>query len=252
MSVFGRLFTLSAMALAGSLWLLSCGGSEPVNKTAAAPQKEIKGIEGDDKSRCDYKGRADREVNEVPGPGATEPNIRRVFGIIGEGEQRRKVLLCREVDTNLDGMKDVVRTYTDKGEALNELADSNYDGKVDTWIQFSRGRIAKVQIDRNGDGRPDETRHYVNGKLVRAERDTNGDGKPDVWEIYEDGRLQRMGVDLDYDGHVDRWDRDEAVMRAMAEKERAEAERDEAERKKHEQEAVDAGATDARVSARKR
>jgi hypothetical protein len=246
-----RLLLAAALGVAGCLAVLACGGSETGSKTGAGA-KQVRGIEGDDKSRCDFKGRADREVNETAGPGAIQPNIRRVFGVVGEGEQRRKILLCREVDTNLDGSKDVVRTYTDKGDALNELADSNYDGQIDTWITFARGRIAKVQLDRTNDGRPDETRFYVGGKLARAQRDTNNDGKPDIWEIYEDGRLQRMGVDLDHDSHVDRWDRDESLMRAEAEKERQEIEREEAERRKQQEAALDGGPTDARVSARKR
>ena len=246
-----RLIAAAALCVAGCFALLSCGGSDKEPKTGAGI-KQVKGIEGDDKSRCDFKGRADREVNETAGPGAIQPNIRRVFGVVGEGDQRRKVLLCREVDTNLDGSKDVVRTYTDKGDALNELADANYDGQIDTWITFARGRIAKVQVDRTNDGRPDETRFYVGGKLARAQRDTNNDGKPDIWEIYEDGKLQRMGVDLDHDSHVDRWDRDESLVRATAEKERAELEREEAERKRQEEAALDGGPTDARVSVRKR
>jgi hypothetical protein len=177
-----------------------------------------------------------------------------VFAIVGEGDERRKILLCREVDTNLDGVKDVVRTYTDKGEALNELADSDYDGQIDTWVTFSRGRIAKWQSDRNRDGRPDEARFYSGGKLARAQRDTNNDGKPDTWEIYDEGRLQRMGVDIDHDGHVDRWDRDEEVMRALAAQEQQDIEREEAERKKQAGgDELDAGTvTDARVSVRKR
>src|SRR4029079_19368308 len=131
----------------------------------------------DDQSRCDFKGRADREVVESSGPGAMMPNVRRVFGIIGEGEDRRRVLFCREIDTNLDGAKDVVRTYNEKGDAVDEQADSNYDGRVDTWIRFSGGRIAKVELDANGDGKADETRYYVKGKISRAQRDTNYDGK---------------------------------------------------------------------------
>jgi hypothetical protein len=147
-----------------------------------------------------------------------------VFGIVGEGDDRRRVLLCREADTNLDGVKDVVRTYNDRGEALNELADADYDGNIDTWITFSRGRASKIQIDNARRGAPDETRLYVAGKLSRAQRDTNYDGKPDVWEIYSEGRLQRLGVDLDFDGHVDRWDRDEIALREINERERREAE----------------------------
>jgi hypothetical protein len=249
-----KLYLAAITIAAAGLSAWACGGSEQSARTAQATGT-VKGIEADDRSRCDFKGRADREVAETAGPGAIQPNIRRVYAIVGDGEDRRKVLLCREVDTNLDGQKDVVRTYTDKGEALNELADTNYDGQIDTWVTFARGRIAKWQSDQNKDGRPDESRFYVSGKLARAQRDTNNDGKPDVWEIYDEGRLQRMGVDLDHDGHVDRWDRDEAVMRAMAEQERQDLEREEAERRKREAELGDAGGgavTDARVSARKR
>ena len=48
------------------------------------------------------------------------------------GEDRHKVLICREIDTNFDGIKDVFRTYNEKGEAVKEEADSNYNGKIDT------------------------------------------------------------------------------------------------------------------------
>lgn len=246
--------TLFAASLSFAVY--ACGGSETAAKSPQKTSGEVKGIEGDDRSRCDFRGRADREVNETTAHGAIRPNIRRVFAVVGEGEDRRKVLLCREIDTNLDGMKDVVRTYTDKGEALNELADSNYDGTIDTWLTFSRGRINKVQTDSNKDGRPDKIRFYVAGKLSRAQRDTNYDGKPDVWEIYDQGSLQRMGVDLDFDGHVDRWDRDEIAMHAAAEREREELDREEEQRKKQRESELDAGTgggiTDARVSARNR
>jgi hypothetical protein len=152
------------------------------------------------------------------------PNIRRVYAILGTGEDRRRVLQCREVDTNLDGTKDVVRTYTDKGEKLNELSDSDYDGRIDTWVTFAGGHIAKVELDKKGTGKPTEWRFYNAGKLSRVQRDTNGDGKPDAWEIYAEGRLQRMGIDLDHDGRVDRWDRDEVIARQEQEKEQREAE----------------------------
>jgi len=204
--------------------LLGCGKSG-TQAPAKMSEKQVQGVAADDASRCDYKGRADREVQEVRGPGAEHANIRRVYSIVGEGEDRKKILLCREVDTNLDGAKDVMRTYTDKGEALNELADTNFDGKVDTWITFARGRMAKVQLDKSGRGQPEEVKFYVGGKLARAQRDTNGDGKPDQWEIYDEGRLQRLGVDLDHDGRVDRWDRDEIALRDIEAREKAEERR---------------------------
>lgn len=243
---------LFATVVGATLAIQACGGS---NQPAAnAPMKEVAGVPSDDRSRCDFKGRADREVSEATGPGATAPNIRRVYGVVGTGDDRRRVLLCREVDTNLDSAKDIVRTFNDRGEPLSELSDTNYDGKIDTWVTFTRGRVAKMMVDSNGSGQADETRFYVSGKLSRAQRDTNRDGKPDVWEVYEDGKLQRIGVDLDFDGHVDRWDRDEIALREIAEKERQEEEvqKKQSGEGQPQSEAADAGATDARVSARRR
>lgn len=236
-----------------SLLLVACGGSSSQQAQPRMSDKQVSGVAADDASRCDYKGRADREVQEVRGPGAQQPNIRRVFSIVGEGEDRKKILLCREVDTNLDGAKDVMRTYTDKGEPLNELADTNFDGKVDTWITFSRGRIAKVQLDKTGKGQPEEVKFYVGGKLARAQRDTNHDGKPDQWEIYDEGRLQRLGVDLDFDGRVDRWDRDELALRDIEAKEKAEEQKaKELEEAKKKQDEAEGKPVDGHVSPRNR
>jgi hypothetical protein len=185
-----------------------CAESHSVQVQTPSSTKRTDPARGDG-SRCEFKGRVDREVSESVGTGALQPSIRRVYRVVGEGDQRRRILICREVDTNLDGIKDLVRRYNDQGEVIEEQADSNYDGKLDTWIRFSKGRIAQVDVDLNGDDSPDETRYYVRGKLSRVQRDTNHDGKPDIWEIYAGGHLERMGVDVDHDGRVDRWNRDE-------------------------------------------
>jgi hypothetical protein len=147
---------VASVVVALSLGAYACGGSGKSSQTGAAMSGEVAGVAADDRSRCDFKGRSDREVVESLGPGAKRANIRRVYGVVGEGEERHRVLMCREVDTNLDGVKDVVRTYTDKGEALNEVADTNFDGKMDTWITFAKGRVAKLREDHNGDGQDDE------------------------------------------------------------------------------------------------
>jgi hypothetical protein len=243
---------LGWLCLSG-LVALGCGASGGGQAPPKMSDKQVTGVAADDASRCDYKGRSDREVQEIRGPGAEQPNIRRVFSIVGEGEERKKVLLCREVDTNLDGAKDVMRTYTDKGEPLNELADTNFDGKVDTWITFSRGRIAKVQLDKSGRGQPEEVKFYVGGKLARAQRDTNKDGKPDQWEIYDEGRLQRLGVDLDFDGRVDRWDRDEIALREIETKEKEDEKKAAAEEEaKKKQAEAEGKPVEGHVSPRKR
>jgi hypothetical protein len=198
---------------------LGCGGPK---KPAEAPEQVVAGMR-DDQSRCEYKGRDDRDVMESSSPASVVANVRRVYGYIGKATERRRILLCREVDTNLDGVKDLLHTYGDNGERLTEQADTNYDGKIDTWITFGRTRPAKLELDKDGDGKAEEVRFYTAGKLARVQRDTNKDDKADIFEIYDAGRLERMGLDVDFDGKVDTWRRDNVYAREQEEKERSEA-----------------------------
>lgn len=190
----------------------------------------------DDRALCNFKGRTDVEVMETAGPGALQPNVRRVWQVLGAGINRRRVLLCREIDTNLDGYKDVVRFYNDQGQSKEERADTNFDGNIDTWNLFASGRLAEVKHDRNYDGNADEWKVYLEGKLSRIKRDTNFDGKPDVWEMYRKGRLERMGVDVDGDERVDRWDHDKAYRKRMEELRKKKEEEEERKRKEREEE----------------
>jgi hypothetical protein len=212
-----ELLCLIALGLSGA----ACG-AEAGFKTQAPQVQATRNADGsiDDRSMCDWKGRGDREASETAGPGSIQPNVRRVWQIVGTGEDRHKVLVCREIDTNFDGVKDVVRRYNDKGESLHEESDANFDGRLDTWITFATGRLAEVKVDTDADGNPDEWKYYSGGKLARIKRDTNRDGKPDVWEIYRMGRLERMGVDVDGDERVDRWDHDNELRRRFEEAER--------------------------------
>jgi len=195
--------------------VLACGGSAPPPveaKTAPGGSKDQAKWPSDDHSMCDWRNKPELEVSETAGPGAIRPNIRRVYKMLGEGENRHRTLICREVDTNLDGIKDTVRTFNAKGEAQHEESDENYDGRVDHWRSFAGGSMVEEEIDTVGDGKPHEWKYYLNGSLSRIKRDKNGDGKPDVWEIYTKGRLERMGIDETGDGHVDRWDRDQILQ----------------------------------------
>jgi NADPH-dependent glutamate synthase beta subunit-like oxidoreductase len=194
MRIFTTPLLLSLVAVSG------CASSVQPKTTATAPVDPKKKAEKnavDDKPLCDFAGKKDVEVSETAGPGAVQPNVRRVWKLRGTGSDARKVLACREADTNLDGIKDVVRVYTEDGQSKEERADTNYDGKLDTWNVFSRGRLAEVRLDTNFDGEPDEWKTYVEGKLSRVKRDRNFDKKPDNWEMYRGGRLERIGVDLD-------------------------------------------------------
>jgi hypothetical protein len=117
------------LALVGSACSSSAPGFEAKAPGVKAPRRPDGSI--DDRSMCAWRGRKDLEASETAGPGAFQPNVRRVFQIIGTGEERTKVLVCREIDTNFDGVKDVVRRYNDKGESLHEEADANYDGRIE-------------------------------------------------------------------------------------------------------------------------
>lgn len=206
---------LGAGVLAVAFAFAACGGdpSKAAIKTPTAPggSKDPSKWPADDRSMCDWRSKPELEISETSGPGALKPNVRRVYKTFGEGDQRHKTLVCREIDTNLDGIKDVVRTFNPKGEALAEEADRDYDGRSDVWIKFVDGRMAEEDVDTNKDGKPDIWKFYVNGQLQRIRRDRNFDGKPDIWEIYARGRLERVGLDETFDGHVDRWDRDEQL-----------------------------------------
>lgn len=210
-------FTTKGSLALGLVAMLAaaCGGKSSDAKNATAPggSKDPTKWPADDRSMCDYRNKPELEVSETSGPGALKPNVRRVWKHLAEADTRKKVLVCREVDTNLDGIKDVVRTFNAKGEAVREEADRDFDGRIDIWLKFVDGRLAEEDVDTNGDGRPDVWKFFTDGQIQRIRRDRNNDGNPDVWEIYAHGRLERMGMDETFDGHVDRWDRDEQLKR---------------------------------------
>jgi hypothetical protein len=204
--------------------LVACGGSTPPpasSVTAPGGSKDQNKWPADDKSMCNWRSHPEWEVEETAGPGAMRPNVRRVYRWVGEGDQRHKVLMCREADINLDGIKDVVRTFNDKGEPVHEEADRNYDGRIDDWVDFVDGRIAKEAEDTRTPplGTPDVCKFYKEGVLARVRRNKHCTyptidcrvDKPttsDTWEVYTNGVLARIGQDTTCDGHIDRWDRD--------------------------------------------
>jgi hypothetical protein len=218
-----RAWTWAAVAVAGAVTLAAlaaCGGSDKQVRTTASVPVDANGAPKSDGGLCDHfvhwMNNPALEVSETAGAGSIRPNIRRVYKVVGDHDDRRSVLLCREIDTNLDGIKDVVRTFNEKGEPLHEEADTNYDGKVDDWVNFAGGRIEEEDVDTTyANGRPNVWKFYVDGQLSRIRRNTHcPSGKADTWEIYFNDRLERVGNDATCDGHVDRWDRDTQLMAA--------------------------------------
>jgi hypothetical protein len=182
------------------------------------PVAATSGAEAAPSSRCPYN-RARNDVSEYDTSGDNRPDVRKVFVRIGEGSLTRLVLSCRETDINSDGVKDVVRFYTDEGDALREEADRNFDGKIDELTFFEKGQVVRQEFDSQADGKLDTKIYFDKGLPQRAERDLSGKStpqkwQPDRWEYYVDGHMVRMGTDLDGDGKVDRWDRDANQRRA--------------------------------------
>jgi hypothetical protein len=211
------------------------GGGQPPPKTSAtAPggSHDFSKWPKDDKSLCQvaigWRDHPELEVQETVGPGSIKPNVRRIYRWVGERENRKQLLVCREIDTNLDGIKDVIRTFDEhKGEAKHEEADTDYDGVIDVKVDFVAGRIAREEIDTRHKSTvqmwvPDVWKFYIDGILSRIRRNTHcPSGKADTWEIYRSGRLERVGNDQTCDGHVDRWDRDTDQVIAQDEAQKA-------------------------------
>ncbi len=197
---------------------VACGGAKPA--VQSQPVQDPSNWPKNDGSLCDrfvhWSTNNALEVSETAGAGSIRPNIRRVYKQVGEHDDRHNVLLCREIDTNLDGIKDVVRTFNEKGEPLHEEADKNFDGKIDDWVNFAAGRIEEEDVDTTfSTGRPNVWKFYVDGQLSRIRQNRHcTNGKPDTWEIYYNDRLERVGNDETCDGHVNRWDRDAQLMAA--------------------------------------
>jgi hypothetical protein len=159
------------------------------------------------------------EVSEYDTSGDDVPDVRKVFLRVGEGSLARLVLVCRETDLNGDGVKDVVRYYSEEGRPLREESDRNFDGQMDAITIFQDGQILRQEFDNTGNGLIDTKIFYDQGRPLRAERDLAGRSTPekwqaDRWEYFEEGRVVRMGTDVDGDGTVDRWDRDTSLRRA--------------------------------------
>jgi hypothetical protein len=130
-------------------------------------------------------------------------------------------------------------TYDPTTGALTRLeADSDHDGKVDTWAYMDGTRVVRVEVDENGDGKvdrweyhrrpsPEESRQFSGRQspgppspvdpVERVERATRYDGIVSRWEYFENGSLARVEEDIDGDGKRDKWEiYTDGTLRMMA------------------------------------
>ncbi len=107
-------------------------------------------------------------------------------------------------DLNYDGRVDRVEYYDAKGMLAKTETDTNNNNKLDEWVFYDNGIIARAQKDSNGDGKADRLHSYSpNGVLKKTELDTDNDGEIDEWVYYSNGKPRRVDKDTTGDGIPD-------------------------------------------------
>lgn len=204
---------LRAGALGVAAALAACSSAQTTTRRMQARAEPAlqSNTSRDDHRRCDATG-AGRSQSEYDTNADGVPDVRKVFQIEGEGQEAHPVLICREVDLNHDGTKDVFRFYNDQGRTLREEEDRNFDGLLDVITYFDGGEVVRREFDMNHDGMIDMRMFYRDHRPYRAEREMQNDNaadfRPDYWEFYDTrGHVVRIGWDYDHDGRADRWDR---------------------------------------------
>lgn len=205
----GPTFGISSVCLFVA-FVFACSGE---NGQSGSHDPEFGGVGGDtslrDPARDGRRCPANKEYIEesLDTSGDNVSDVRKVYRVEGKGKNTQKIIVCRELDLNHDGRKDIFRFFSEEGRPQRELLDNNFDGNIDSISYFENGRMVKQETDRNGDGKADQTRHFVHGTLLRVDRDDNNDGEIDVWEHWDQGRLVRIGYDVNNDKVADFWHR---------------------------------------------
>lgn len=169
----------------------------------------------EDRSRCDAN-RPGRTMSEYDTNSDGVPDVRKVYEVVGEGPEAHPTLICREVDLDHDGTKDMFRFYNSEGRTVREDEDRDFDGRIDVISYFDRGEVVRREMDTNRDGQVDMRIFYREHRPYRAERELNNnnspDFRPDYWEYYDNrGNIVRMGWDYNGDERADQWDRTDRV-----------------------------------------
>lgn len=206
----GMVLALAAMSAA-----CASGSEEAPRMTTRRAAAIANQANRDDRSRCDAT-RPGRTVSEYDTNRDGVPDVRKVYQTMGEGAEVHSVLVCREVDLNHDGSKDVFRFYNDEGRTLREEADRDFDGHIDVITYYEGGEVVREEYDTNRDGMVDMRLFFRDHRPFRAERELQQDNTPDFradyWEFYDTrGHVVRIGWDYDHDGRADRWDRVDRV-----------------------------------------
>ena len=102
--------------------------------------------------------------------------------------------------------KEGVAKYDPKTGRLKRVdADTNKNGRIETFSYWDATRILRIEIDRDEDGKIDRWEHYDENKMTRVGSSSKDDEVEDTW-TYPDasGFLAKVETDSDRDGIVDK------------------------------------------------
>ncbi|MBW2275236.1 MAG: hypothetical protein JRG96_18370, partial [Deltaproteobacteria bacterium] len=120
------------------------------------------------------------------------------------GNPKRLKLLQLVLDADGDGKPEIVR-YVDprSGRRVRQEEDRNYDGVMDSWVDYAGGDIAARVLDTNDDGKPDVWERYRSGVMISREVDRDDDGVQDGFYRYAGDSLVEERHDANNDGKID-------------------------------------------------
>lgn len=103
--------------------------------------------------------------------------------------------------------KEGVAKYDPKTGRLKRLdADTNKNGRIETFSYWDATRLIRIELDQDEDGKIDRWEHYdEKNKLLRIGSSSKDDEVEDTWAFPDaDGFLARVDTDTDRDGTIDK------------------------------------------------
>lgn len=112
----------------------------------------------------------------------------------------------RRTNFEIRGKEGVAKYDPNTGRLKRIDADTNKNGRMETFSYWDATRIIRIEIDRDEDGKIDRWEHYnEKNKLLRVGSSSKDDDVEDTW-TYPDatGFLGRVETDLDRNGSIDK------------------------------------------------
>lgn len=144
------------------------------------------------------------EIRDLPRTIFSEKSVTIPAHSRGFGNDQQLRLTRLVLDADGDGVPEVVRYVDPETDAwVRQEEDRNYDGTMDAFFRFERGRLVERELDSNDNGRPDIWEQYAAGRMVARTLDRDDDGVVDAFYEYAGRYLARERHDADNDGEID-------------------------------------------------